>query len=495
MGAVSGDINTLSLSCLDAADLASRPVAALEDGDIAFVQSLRSYFAINRTSTTAANGVTIITTPTGVGRWFRLEIIDPSWAQQADWYIDAVNGSDQNPGTQALPLQSWAEFHRRVTFLTQSTTVHLVGDFSEPIVGQFGGAPDAIGQPPTLTIEGTVTVLDSGVITTSADPDPAANAEGTLTSVDIPAWTAGAIVEADDGAGRLAWAPVLADVAGTAQVPFWASVSAVGTPSHPLPAPGEAIRMFNCSAVNSRVNLQSAAPFEVLIVLRYLNFTSGPNTIDSFCSLQACQINGGFGDWGRAFFFGTAFVSGGIEGHGPTGVTFYGGIALGNLSFGRTGYVAFDGFISYKTLTIGATLVGDSWVGAQIVAGGRGLGVFNATGAGVVVTKGGRLNIPNQVHSLYGDGNVGVGLLVGDGGVVQIDTITPTIVGTVQEIALDGQATCVPPLTAADLAVPAAAALATWAQWAAAPFNRVAVNYAFTAAGVGAASMARIVGT
>lgn len=507
MGAVSGDVNTLSTHCTNAADLASRPVAGLKTGDMAYVESFRCWFVLDRTSTASANGVTIIATPSGnlistTGRWFRVEdIFDPAWQSQAAWFINPATGSDENTGATALTaIQTWAEFRRRIKTLTQDTTVTILGNMAEPIIGEFSGQLTALGGAPVLMIVGTPTVVASGTVLVAANPVPAGNAEGTLTSAAIAAWQFGGIVEADDGAGVLTWAPVMADVAGTAQTPFWASATGFGILAHTLPLAGQAIRVLNGSTVD-RINLASASPLEVLFRFRYLDLTGGPSSVDGFCQFEACQINGGFGnygsDQGTTTFVGCAILGGGdVDAHSPYGVLFFGGAALNALSFATNAYARFDGFVSYGTLTFGAAGGNvNGWSAAQIVAGGAGLGVFNGATGGIVVTRGARLDVPNTAGALYGDGNVGIGVNATDGGIVSIDTITPTITATVQQIAVDGQATCVPPLTAADAAVPAAAALATWAQWAAAPFNRVGVNYAFTAAGVGAASMARIIGT
>jgi hypothetical protein len=475
----------------------------MQDGDLAYIESFRSYAKLSRLSTTTANGTTVFATPGGgAGRWFRLEDVDPSWASQTAWFIDEVNGDDENDGaTSGTALQSWGEFTRRVKTITADTTVTLLSTMTDPLIGTFQGVPTGVGLGvPVLTIQGTPSVVASGTILARVNPNPAGNAEGTLTSAEIAAWTAGTIVESNE-AGVLRWAPVLADVAGTAQVPFWASETSFAL-SHTLPAVGAAIRVINGSEVPS-FNLATPDIASVIFRIRYLNVTGGgalSSTINGgFCFVEACQFQSGFdaGEVAETNLVGCAILAGGdLNPRAPFGMLLYGGISLAAQSFSRSAYITFDGFISYASLTIGASS-GDvqGWSAAQIKAGGSGLGVFNANGAGVIVSNGGRLDVPNTPGALYGDGNVGVGLLVGDGGVCQINTITPTITGTVQEIALDGQATCVPPLTAADLAVPAAAALATWAQWAAAPFNRVAVNYAFTAAATGAASMARIIGT
>jgi hypothetical protein len=45
--------------------------------------------------------------------------------EEDKWFIDPLNGSDQNDGRTAnTPLRTWAEWNRRCPVLTKSTVVH-----------------------------------------------------------------------------------------------------------------------------------------------------------------------------------------------------------------------------------------------------------------------------------------------------------------------------------------------------------------------------------
>jgi hypothetical protein len=74
MGAVSGDENTGSFHVATPADLTSRPTAALKSGDLAYIVSKVGtsegprYF-LDKTSSASIDGVGIIATDSGVGRW------------------------------------------------------------------------------------------------------------------------------------------------------------------------------------------------------------------------------------------------------------------------------------------------------------------------------------------------------------------------------------------------------------------------------------------
>lgn len=72
MGAVSGDVNTPSFVAADAADLASRPIASLRNGDRAYVTSKASsaegaLFFLDRASVLPIDGVGVLAAQGGVG--------------------------------------------------------------------------------------------------------------------------------------------------------------------------------------------------------------------------------------------------------------------------------------------------------------------------------------------------------------------------------------------------------------------------------------------
>jgi hypothetical protein len=79
------------------------------------VVTLRDIFVYRAASTATVDGITILSAVGGVGRWERLQVCDPSWAQQLDWGIDPLTGNDQNAGTAASPLASAEEWARRIS--------------------------------------------------------------------------------------------------------------------------------------------------------------------------------------------------------------------------------------------------------------------------------------------------------------------------------------------------------------------------------------------
>jgi hypothetical protein len=78
MGAVSGDINTGPMACVDDLDLASRPVASKKSGDLAWLASKAGtpegqLFFLDRDSVLVVDGVGVLTALGGVGRWLSVK--------------------------------------------------------------------------------------------------------------------------------------------------------------------------------------------------------------------------------------------------------------------------------------------------------------------------------------------------------------------------------------------------------------------------------------
>lgn len=495
MGAISGDVNSASFLCATIADLSSRADAALKDGDVAYVESVDSYFIFKRQSTPAANGITVVASSSG-NRFFRqVAPFAPSLVATA-WWIDPAAGSDQNNGTSALtPLATWAEFKRRVTQISANTTVTILSPIGEILDGYFEGAPGTYA--PSLTVIGTPTVSATGTILVAANPDPAANAEGTLTSAAIPDFTAfaGQIVEALDGAAAGAMVPILFG-AGTAQVPFWSLLTGI-VRSHPLPVAGVAIRVIDPMQADT-VNITGS---NVQFYFRYLKFDNSTNAVPGLVAgtvsvdFIGCEIGLMSSTASRMWFMSCTMLGSplGLDSNLNTRYDFFGCGILGQLTF-RNGNAAFDGTISIAALDFGS----DDEPGAPWVRiGGSGLGVFNSASFGIRASDGAWISVE---AALYGNGNTTFGCAVDNGARVVVDVaLTPTISGTTADLRIDGNATLVPPLIEGALAVPAASALNNWGAgaggWGAAPFSRYAVNYAFLAGPVGAPSMAGIIGT
>lgn len=103
----------------DAATLAAFASAPELEGTLAFVETFKSYYSLDKLSTTVPNGVTVVSA-TGGGNWLRTEYGSPVWLVVQDWFIDAVTGNDENNGQAQVsgpgfvgPLRTHAELERR----------------------------------------------------------------------------------------------------------------------------------------------------------------------------------------------------------------------------------------------------------------------------------------------------------------------------------------------------------------------------------------------
>ena len=141
----------------------------LPDGSLVYVQSLRAYFQLSRTSTQTPDDISIVRAALGAGNWHRRasDFSGPSpWLQQTDWYIDAVSGSDENDGaTAATALATHAEFERRMgscPLITQAIKVTLLTSINEAISLRYklsgaGSYVHWVGTPQAVLASGTVT--------------------------------------------------------------------------------------------------------------------------------------------------------------------------------------------------------------------------------------------------------------------------------------------------------------------------------------------------
>jgi len=122
-------------------------------------------FLLDPASVQVPDGITIVETDTGDGRWIRTAYDTPTWKYQTEWFIDPPNGNDENDGaTAATALRSHAELERRLGphpllsgadstdnpgFGINRFIIHLLndGDPNDPIGTFFWQVPDIIDRP------------------------------------------------------------------------------------------------------------------------------------------------------------------------------------------------------------------------------------------------------------------------------------------------------------------------------------------------------------
>lgn len=472
--AVTGTPTQIKTSCPTLADLSGTPDDAYLEGEVGYVGSVRRYYELTRDTSLVADGVTILRTFSGNGFWVALNISSDAWSFQPTWYINATTGNDENSGaSSSAALKTWAEFRRRVRFVGVSMTVNILTDLAEGLIGVF----EALSAGLSLTINGTPTVVaDAGTNTTFTDPvlTLGACARGTMTSGALATFAPYVGKFLRTPAGK--WAPILGVSGGGAPyLPFW-SDNTFGGGMNTKPANNTQVDVCSLTSVTT---IQLTTLNGLIPSINYLRFTStsfneaasvtSSNDVNG-ATFFVCEFAGTWTNGSDAYAIACLLTgSSAVFFYEP--VSFVGGGSTRTISLFEGGRAAFQGFI----INGGKLQVGNGsspgFPQAVTVYSGLGLGVFSSAGNGIEVGAGAIIT----GATLYGASNGGYGITVNYGGKVQV-TAAPTITGTSGDLQFCGAATAIPPLTGG-AAVPAASALTTWAQWAAAPFNSKVVNY------------------
>ena len=169
-------------SVANVAALATVDDTRIPDGSSKTVRTLWDSFTLNKTSVEVADGITIVATMSGTGRWVRDIKPNALWGRQATWFIDPTTGDDENVGLlEAAPLATWAEFRRRTESVGYDgdTTVTILSSLpaTDPVklLANLGSG--------ILTIQGRETLVYSGTAAAysrDVDANPGGNNIGTL---------------------------------------------------------------------------------------------------------------------------------------------------------------------------------------------------------------------------------------------------------------------------------------------------------------------------
>ena len=474
---------------------------AIDNGALVWVESRKRYFMLDKLNTDALLDGQVVATKSGAGRWVSLD-----WTSSIHWaivyaavFIDPAAGSDDNDGLNAgTALKTFAELARRVPVLRQSIAVNYNSATSP-------AATDVLAWNPIVRWDRNLTatvpaVSINGVITAGALPAGATGILATSSNVvgNVPAqisdtggagvaWPVGTLLEATSGASSGARSYVMLDEgAGVASVGVWRN--AAGTANATPPAPGDTYRVITLTQVPN-VELTGTA-FFTLKNLHVLEWSQTAQCDSPAITFNLCKLlfttfapAGGTSVVMNSSFYGggTVFlVSSGVVCN-CSGTSFDRRLVTQRMrcsSGGRlllsNGYI--QGAAGSSGLAIAGPFASDGIPGGVVGASNFGVRGVTATAA-IEVRKGGLLNVTG---ALWGSGNTGKGTTVLEGGRCSVlSTVTPTLASVGQELELDGQATAIPALVGG-LVVPVAAALTTWAQWAAAPFTRNVVGYQAT---------------
>lgn len=457
----SWSLSALNPSVASYAALSALDVTLLASNTTRNVLSNLSQWHYDATSTLAIDGETVLAT-SGVGRWLRDATLNPIWTHTASWTIDSVAGNDENHGTVGSPIKTWREWLRRTWGqIAQATTVDLVGTTwpaSDPITGMIQPVNPQL--PNALTINGTKGVARTGTVLTATNPAPATTGAATITDVAVVAWTVGAIIYVPSTGVT---AVVMKDMGGgTARVTQWMEVATINETVAPLA--GVSYQVLSMTEVQGETSIRPGPG--AVVALRFLRFAGYVRPESLFLGFVACQFATASwrtdGSW--------SFVSLGC-------------------AFGKEGYVPFSpgNFVSWYDGFFNDVFMGGCGTMVflkSVFQGGLGtyeggfcalyghVGFYDFSYA-LWAYESSTIDIVGEV---YGSGITGKALDIKSCGKVLIGSTDPVphITGGTQ-LSLDGSATQIPPLTAGAV-VPAASACSTFAQWAAAPFNKRVIS-------------------
>lgn len=198
---------------------------------------------------TGSDGQTLRYTALG---WIAAPITQPAW------YVDATTGSDTNDGaTPGTALQTIQELALRISgaTITANTTITLAGDLSaDPFELEL-----TIGNGVLVTVQGAVTVTDSGTITNVVAAVPTTNTRGQITD-DAQVFTDKSRLRLTGGAITGSIAYVTRVIAPTnVNVSAWALLSNLVSgqvPSIGVPSVGNSYDVETLTTTIGRVDVQ-----------------------------------------------------------------------------------------------------------------------------------------------------------------------------------------------------------------------------------------------
>lgn len=405
---------------------------------------------------------------------------DPNARVEFQWFIDPVNGADNNNGnTPTAPLKTHGELVRRLGDGLQAsvtgadtvvggsvysvTTIYLLGDLPESdqidleVVLRHAGI---------WIYQGTRSVLRSSAFTAVTAQNRATNTPWSVTDGALD-WTpfVGKRIRVTSGVNFNQTAWVAKNLGAGA-----ARISSPANPNYPPPSTNLAFASTNPGVFSNgdpyvieqlskayirHMEIEGDFSSGAIGTLAFVDldlrgvvdpFLTAPNALSpqggSFVNFVACEFS-----TARAYTLPmsgilTSFVNCGfMKGVLSRGRTvFDAGLALGASSFRLFGPSAMDGdFMMHGTpLQVLGTLL----VAANVCA-------FDSSGAGIVVgedffgTSLSTLNIIDVLHGghdVWGSGNVGPGIRIGVGVRITYATSVPTITGA-SDYVLAGAAT------------------------------------------------------
>lgn len=177
--------------------------AEIGDGSLAWVESLKTYYSLDKFSGLPADGINVIEIAPGAPR----AGVSPTarWIRQSDgvldgdlqpiWHINEVTGNDQNSGlTSGTAIKTYAEFLRRIgdNIITDQITVFIDSNLNQDINAFFKIGPDGSVIHNGFRTEirrSTITAVQAYNPFSSASPPLAGESlDGQITDAAIVSW-------------------------------------------------------------------------------------------------------------------------------------------------------------------------------------------------------------------------------------------------------------------------------------------------------------------
>jgi len=468
------------------------------------VTTLRASFRLVLGSQLTADGITVINSNSGRGQWIRdLTAADTYWHKQPAWYIDAVNGNDENAGiTQSSPLKTFAEWARRIANVVKTaTTVNVLSSIpeSDPF-------PSSLCLEKNLTVAGTLIETSSGTFTSVTPLSTATNEEmkvakssGNWTTdvdkllydVNVDAW---GFVTKDVGSNSEAYVTQFAPL----------SVSSMGNALATL-ANGHVYKLYNIQHsiyMDKTVSWYGSGDFifadlivyggEYVPTYKYTRF------MDCSCSVNfiRCAFERSAPSVGVFFTITDSNIGfhccriGSVESGGVTvqtsicggymnlDVVFLSGTTEENSSLNAYG---FGGGVSIAYGGLTARYSSMRWWDMPVIDFYGPICMFNSPyhgleiGNSAVRIQGG---YGNSAGKFIGKDIAQYGLYVWRSRITGASATNCYVTGTTGDILIGGKTQLMPEIDASAGAVlPAAAPCTTWAQFAAAPFSGKLIDY------------------
>src|SRR5215831_8450446 len=341
------------------AALSALPDASLPDGAPANVlPPVGAEYFLDRGSTEAPNGITVLPTQSGAGRWIRGDtLIGPEALATPAWFVSPVAGSDSNVGTDsAHALKSIAEIGRRYGTTTPILAAGVTINVDD------GGAPwpstdpwpfrAQTGDAGFLVVGALRPAVASGTIGVFTARNNATATPAHITASGAPAgfWSTlvGALVH---DVTKDCWFFVFKDL-GAAAAAISESLSGATTfaPPQVTPVNGDAFQVFRPSTLELDLTAAEGVfgdTFQTITV----QSAEAVTLIDGIVAFDRCSFAGtgiAIGTASSVTTFANCYQPGSWQGPG----LFFGGVAAGassNFSGAAAQFTTLDGFIIVAT--------------------------------------------------------------------------------------------------------------------------------------------------